>query len=194
MGSASAARKETRRDKTLAYGGRRNGRCACRDRAGTVEFYTDWLWFGETGYQHVFVQIVASQAALGAVATVLAFGVLLINMRVAMRDFSPRQLVFTTREGPIAIAFDAARARAVSTSWPPCVALLFGLYASSQWLEWLLFLHAQPFGETDPHPGQGRELLRVSVAVPGHGPRVSADAGGCSRAWPPRPCTSWPAR
>ena len=28
-----------------------------------VDISTDWLWFGETGYQHVFVKIVTSQAA-----------------------------------------------------------------------------------------------------------------------------------
>jgi uncharacterized membrane protein (UPF0182 family) len=37
-----------------------------------VELYTDWLWFGETGYQNVFLRIVASRITLGGVAAVLA--------------------------------------------------------------------------------------------------------------------------
>ena len=119
-----------------------------------VDFYTDWLWFGETGYQNVFLRTVASRITLGAVATVLALAVLLINIRVAMRHFPVRQFVFATREGPIAIPFDSRRARAVSVAAATAVAIVFGLYASSQWLEWLLFLRAQPFGEIDPILGR----------------------------------------
>ncbi len=119
-----------------------------------IEFYTDWLWFGETGYQSVFFRILASRAALGAVAMTLAFGMLLLNLRVPMRRFLPRQLVFTTREGPIAIAFNPGVARTASVLVAGVVALLLGLYASSQWFEWLLFLHAQPFGAADPVLGR----------------------------------------
>jgi uncharacterized protein len=71
-------------------------------------------------------------------------------MRVAMRRFSPRQLVFTTREGPIAVAFDPRLARTASVVVAGVLAVLLGLYASSRWLDWLLFLHGQPFGEVDP--------------------------------------------
>jgi uncharacterized membrane protein (UPF0182 family) len=115
-----------------------------------VESYTDWLWFGETGYQHVFLRIVASRITLAAVATALALTMLLLNIRVAMRHFPVRQIVFATRESPIAIPFDSRRARMVSVAAATVVAVVFGLYASSQWLEWLLFLRAQPFGEADP--------------------------------------------
>jgi uncharacterized membrane protein (UPF0182 family) len=114
-----------------------------------VEFYTDWLWFGETGYQSVFLRVLASRAALGTFATALAFGVLLINMRIPLRRFLPRQLVFTTREGPIAVAVDPRRARAATMMVAGGLAVLFGLFASSHWFNWLLFLHAQPFRETD---------------------------------------------
>ena len=29
-----------------------------------VVFYTDWLWFGETGYQAVFARILSTQSVL----------------------------------------------------------------------------------------------------------------------------------
>jgi uncharacterized protein len=119
-----------------------------------VNIYTDWLWFGETGYQSVFVRTVGAQIALGAVAMVLALAVLLINIRVALRHFPVRELVFATREGPLAIPFDSRRARSVGTAAATAVAIVFGLYASSQWLEWLMFLRAQPFGEVDPVLGR----------------------------------------
>lgn len=119
-----------------------------------VEFYTDWLWFGETGYQSVFFRMFASRAALGAAAITLAFVVLLVNLRVPMRLLPLRQLVFTTRDGPVAIPFDPRRARTASVVVAGVLALLFGLYGSSRWLDWQLFLHAQAFGETDPVLGR----------------------------------------
>ena len=120
----------------------------------SVEFYTDWLWFGETGYQSVFLKKLTAQFFVGAVAAALALGVLLINIRLALRRFVSRQLVVTTREGPLAIAFDPRRTRAVTTLGATIVALLFGLYASSHWLTWLMFRNGQPFGESDPVLGR----------------------------------------
>jgi len=35
-----------------------------------VRFYTDWLWFGEVGYQQVFTTIVRSEASLFTMAFV----------------------------------------------------------------------------------------------------------------------------
>jgi uncharacterized protein len=115
-----------------------------------VEFYTDWLWFGETGYQRVFLRVLTARAALGAIATVLAFAVLLLNIRVPLGRFSPRQLVFTTPEGPIAFSIDPRLARTAAGVVAALSAVMLGLYASSQWLNWLQFLHGQPFGAVDP--------------------------------------------
>jgi len=119
-----------------------------------VRFYTDWLWFGETGYQGVFVRTLVAEGTLGGVAMAVAFGVLLLNFRIAMRAFSRRELVFPTREGPIAITLDRRRVQPIGTALAAVAALLFGLYASSQWLDWLQFRHAQPFGEMDPVLGR----------------------------------------
>jgi uncharacterized membrane protein (UPF0182 family) len=115
-----------------------------------VEFYTDWLWFGETGYQSVFLRKLTVQMALGAVAGALAFGALFINVRVALRGFVARQVLVNTREGPIAFAFDPRRARGATTLVAGLVAVLLGLFASSHWLTWLMFWNGQPYGETDP--------------------------------------------
>lgn len=48
-----------------------------------VTFYTDWQWFGETGYQEIFVTRLTAQAALGGGA--VAFGLLLLNLRNSKR-------------------------------------------------------------------------------------------------------------
>jgi uncharacterized membrane protein (UPF0182 family) len=120
----------------------------------TVTFYTDWLWFGETGYQDVFVRTLTAQGMLGGAAGVVAFCVLLFSLRIAMRTVSPRQLMIATREGPLTIAIDRRRVQAVGTAIAGVLALLFGLFASGQWQQWLLFRHGQPFGDADPVLGR----------------------------------------
>jgi uncharacterized protein len=119
-----------------------------------VTFYTDWLWFGETGYQEVFVRMLTAQGLLGGAAALAAFSFLLFNLRIAMRTVSPRQLMVNTREGPVAIAVDRRRVQPVGTAVAAVLALLFGVFAASQWSEWLLFRYAQPFGDVDPVLGR----------------------------------------
>ena len=58
--------------------------------------------------------------------------------------------MLVTREGPISISLDRRRVQPAATAIVGIVSLLFGLFASSQWQAWLLFQHAQPFGESDP--------------------------------------------
>src|SRR5262245_51646347 len=62
-----------------------------------IELYTDWLWFGETGYQSTFLRMLTARALLGVAAAAIAFAVMHTSMRVALRRVSPRQLVFMTR-------------------------------------------------------------------------------------------------
>jgi uncharacterized membrane protein (UPF0182 family) len=119
-----------------------------------VTFYTDWLWFGETGYQAVFVRTLTTRGLLGMAAALAAFAALLFNIRIAMAAVSPRQLIITTREGPIAFSVDRRRVQPVGTAVAVVLALLFGLFASSLWQEWLLFQHGQPFGDVDPVLGK----------------------------------------
>src|SRR5687767_4618916 len=115
-----------------------------------VRFYTDWLWFGDTGYQDVYATTLVARGEIGSAGLALAFGVLLLNIRIALRALWIRTLVLTTREGPVAVTVDRRSVQAISTAFATVMALLCGLYASGQWQEWLMFRHAQPFGEVDP--------------------------------------------
>jgi uncharacterized protein len=130
----------------------------------TVALYTDWLWFGETGFRDVFVRTWVYRATLGAIAMAAAFGAIFLNVRVAMRALVARRLVFMTREGPLRIDVDRQRAQPLATMAAAVVALLFGLWASSRWQDWLLFRHAQPFGEVDPV--LGRDLGFYMLQLP----------------------------
>jgi uncharacterized membrane protein (UPF0182 family) len=115
-----------------------------------ITFYTDWLWFGETGYQSVFLRRLTAQSQLAAAAMALAFAVLYLNVRLAMRSLSPRNWVLMTRDGPMTVTLDRNRLQPLVGTAAGILALLFGLYASSRWEDWLLFRYAQPFGELDP--------------------------------------------
>ena len=120
----------------------------------SITFYTDWLWFGEVGYQDVFARTLTAQGTLGIAAMAVAFCVLLVNLRVAMRMVSPRHVVVSTREGPLTIAINRQRIQFAGLAVAAGLSVLFGLFGSGQWQEWLLFRYAQPFGEMDPILGR----------------------------------------
>src|SRR5688572_18100718 len=64
-----------------------------------VTFYTDWLWFGEVGYERVFSTMLRAQGTLFTAAFVLSFAWLLANLRLALASVGSARPVFTTREG-----------------------------------------------------------------------------------------------
>jgi uncharacterized membrane protein (UPF0182 family) len=119
-----------------------------------ITFYTDWLWFGETGYSRVFLKTLTAQSQLGAAAMGLAFVTLFANVLIALRTLTPRDWVLVTREGPISISLDRRRVQPAATALVGVVAILLGVWASGQWQGWLMFQHAQPFGESDPILGR----------------------------------------
>ena len=98
-----------------------------RSLPAAVTFYTDWLWFGETGYQQVFVGTLTAQSQLGAAAMGLAFVVLFANVLIALRTLAPRDWVLVTREGPISISLDRRRVQPAATALVGIVAVLFGV-------------------------------------------------------------------
>jgi len=115
-----------------------------------VRFSTDWLWFGEAGYQQVFTAIIRSEASLFTIAFVLSVAWLTVNWRIAvasMRDIRP---VFTTQQGvELALPGRQQAARIVSAV-AMILAGLLGLFAASQWETWMTWRHAVPFGRADP--------------------------------------------
>ena len=113
-------------------------------------FYTDWLWFLETGYQDVFGRVLTTKALLWAAIAIGVFAVLCGNLLLALRSLRPTRLVFPTAEGQIAIDVEPARLRPIAAAAAGLVAVMVGWYASSQWLAWLMSWHATPFGEADP--------------------------------------------
>ncbi|MGE3845018.1 MAG: UPF0182 family protein, partial [Vicinamibacterales bacterium] len=119
-----------------------------------VQVYTDWLWFGETGYQSVFLRTLAARSALGSTVFALAFGFVAVNLVVALRAVPRREFHVMTPEGPRSIAVDPGRVRPAAWVVAVLAGLFAGLYASSQWDLWLQYRNATPFGSNDPILGK----------------------------------------
>ena len=121
---------------------------------GTVSFYTDWLWFGETGYQAVYARTLYTQSLLVVVTTLVAMVVLVATLRVALGNLAPRELVVMSPDGPVSFNLDRQRLRGPATGLAAVFALFFGMRASANWQLWLMAWHAEPFGKTDPILGK----------------------------------------
>ena len=119
-----------------------------------VRLYTDWLWFGELGYQFVLGTILRSQGTLFTIVFVAMLVWLALNLRIAVASMSEARPMYTTPEG-FQIAIPGRRqfgtiANAVAT----LIALLAGLYAAGEWNVWMAWRHGVPFGQSDPLLGR----------------------------------------
>ena len=121
---------------------------------GAVSFYTDWLWFGETGYQAVYGRTLWVQSLLLCGTALLAMTLFVATLRVALGNLAPRELVMMSPEGPVAFSIDRRRLQGPATALSAVVALFFGMQAASSWEIWLMAWNAQPFGTADPILGK----------------------------------------
>jgi uncharacterized membrane protein (UPF0182 family) len=119
-----------------------------------LRFYTDWLWFGEVGYQHVFLTMLRSQGTLFVVTFILATAWLVMNLNVTLAAVGNIRPVFTTREGIQVTLPGGGQLRALVLGAALLFALLVGLFLAGRWLEWLTWRFAVPFGVQDPILGR----------------------------------------
>ena len=120
----------------------------------TIDFYVDWLWFGETGYQQVFLRSLTAKTALAAVTFVIAFAFIALNARLAWRALRPRELVLMTPDGPRHISIDPGRYRALAYAIAGLLALFVALAAATNWESWMMYRHGGSFGDRDPILGR----------------------------------------
>ena len=119
-----------------------------------VDVYTDWLWFGETGYQAVFLRSLTAQSTLGTAALVLALAWLLLNLRPAVEMATPRAFTIMTEQGPRSVAIGGRGFRRISYGLAILVSVILAMATASQWESWLLFRNASSFGVRDPILGR----------------------------------------
>jgi len=119
-----------------------------------VKFYTDWLWFGEVGYQPVFLTMLRSQGLLFVIAFAIGAVWLAGNIRAAVAGIGDLRPVFTTREG-LEVALPGGRQlRTLGMAVAVLLALVVALYAAGNWETWLLWRNAVSFGTSDPILGR----------------------------------------
>ncbi|NLT95185.1 MAG: UPF0182 family protein [Clostridia bacterium] len=113
-----------------------------------IDFYSDWLWFKEVGYQSVFFKTLTAKLAIG----IITF--LLVTL------FSFLTLHFTLKiKGPVTInqdnVIDLSAKKNVRTALIAFPSLLLGIFAgvlasTALWENILLFINQVPFGIVDP--------------------------------------------
>src|SRR5918992_2851906 len=107
-----------------------------------AEFYTDWLWFREIGYEQVFVRSLTAQFTIAAIVGLAVFAWLASNLAIALRALRPWQFTVVTPEGPRPILMDPTRFRPIVWLAAALLGVLFGLFAASRWDTWLSYIYA----------------------------------------------------
>jgi uncharacterized protein len=120
----------------------------------STTLFTDWLWFGEVGYQPVFLTSMWARFAIGGAVFAIALAWLLGHLRFALSTASGAPTSFTTREGFTIVLPTRDQIRPLATAAAAIAAVLTGLFASSQWLTALTWWHQQPFPGSDPLLGR----------------------------------------
>ena len=119
-----------------------------------AEIYTEWLWFGETGFQPIFLTSLTTKALLGIVAFVCSFAFLFANFRLALRG-PDRPFVLFPGGGDIQpIVLQPRHLGFLAAGLSGVLALFISGIVSSQWLVVLQFFNATAFGEVDPILGR----------------------------------------
>ena len=128
-----------------------------------VGFITDYLWFGEVGHEQVFITVLRAQGITFTAVFAVAALWLAFNLRAALAAIGDVRPVFTTSEG-IEVPLPGRRQmRTLANLVAVVLALLFGLYASSQWATFLSWWYAVPFGEADPILGRDTAFYVFSL-------------------------------
>ena len=116
-----------------------------------LTLYTDWLWFGETGYRQIFATSLGTRLMLGAVTFLVTFGWLLLNLRVALSSLRfAGPIVWTGQQGVQIELPSKHQLGRLAIGAAAIVALPAALYGASGWLTFLSWRNGLPFGSADP--------------------------------------------
>src|SRR5262245_49447558 len=118
-----------------------------------AEFYTDWLWFSQLGYENVFTTTLYTKVILGMVVGLVTAIVIWLNYKLALRlspetRYIPR---FLEIEGQRVPAPDLSRIIGkLALLVPLAVGVFAGLAAWRAWEIYLRFVHQVRFDEAAP--------------------------------------------
>ena len=120
----------------------------------TTTYLADWLWFGEVGYQPVFLTSLYARAAVGIVSFVVSLVWLAGHLRHALNTASGAPASFTTREGFTIVLPTRDQLRPLTMLAAAAAAALVGLFAASEWMTVLTWWYSTPFPASDPILGR----------------------------------------
>jgi uncharacterized membrane protein (UPF0182 family) len=129
--------------------------------------YTDWLWFGETGYRRVFVTELATRGWLWAAALVVAFATLAFNLRHALVGLPPSPVLWVGQPAvPVTLPGRPQLLRLVFLV-SAIAAMPLAFQAAGAWLPVQMWLNAVPFGQRDPILGHDVAFYMFTLPVAG---------------------------
>ena len=119
-----------------------------------INFYVDWLWFGEVGFRDVFTTVLFTRIVQFLVGALLIGGLVALSLWIAYRS-RPVFVPVTGPEDPIARyrTVIIQRLRLFGIGIPVVIGVIAGLAAQGDWQTVQLFLNSTPFGITDPEFG-----------------------------------------
>jgi uncharacterized membrane protein (UPF0182 family) len=119
-----------------------------------TSFLVDWLWFGEVGYQSVYLTTLYGKALVSLAVFIAAFGWMAAHLRHALNAASAAPASFTTREGFTIVLPTRDQLRPLAMLAAAGAAALLALWAGSEWLTVLSWWHRTDFPGTDPILGR----------------------------------------
>jgi hypothetical protein len=131
-----------------------------------ARWYTDWLWFGEVGYRRVFWVPLLSRLGVTLVVGGFLFVLLYLNVLPLLRRFTRApDVIDLGGRGRLARRLGGGGPARLTALLIAAVALLVGIAASDRWTMFQQFVHAVPFGATDPLFGRdvGFFMFRLPV-------------------------------
>ena len=113
-------------------------------------FYTDWLWFKELGYEGVFLRTLNAQTLVFAASFVIVFVFLYLNLRLARGTGNRPHIVLGRDQAGRPITVESQSFARLAVPAALVLALILAFSSADDWLSWLSYFHAVPFGERDP--------------------------------------------
>ena len=126
--------------------------------------YTEWLWFGEVEQRQLFLFSLITRFWVGAVGFLVGATVVGVNLWHTVVGLPAPNLVIGRGGELQPIVIDWRGLRLIAIAAAVAAGAGAAMYASQQWLVWLQFRHATPFGSADPL--FGRDVAFYVFALP----------------------------
>jgi len=131
-----------------------------------LNFYTDWLFFVETGFSSVFTTTVYAQTGAGLFFAALLFGFALVNLIIANKIAVPNPGMYINAGSIRLLRSEVLRyVRPLGILACTVLALFAGQWGALQWEDVLLFTNRVTVGTVDPVIGKDLGFYLFSLPV-----------------------------